>query len=54
MKKVIFKSVAKVKQGRKMVSKIFEIIEHTDASDDMIKLRAMALNWQLISIEVSK
>jgi hypothetical protein len=51
MKKVIFKSVAKVKEGRKMIQKVFEIIEYTEADDAAIRLRAMAMNWQLISIE---
>lgn len=51
MKKVTFKSVAKVKQGRKMVEKTFEIVEYTEASLDNIKLRAMAMNWELVKVE---
>ncbi len=54
MKKVTFKSTTKVKQGRKMVQKTFEIVEYTEAADSAIQLRAMALNWQLVSIEPHK
>lgn len=49
MKKVTFKSHIKI--GNKI--KEYHIIEYTDASDDMIKLRAMALNWSLLSIELN-
>lgn len=50
MKKVTFKSIAKI--GKKI--KEYTIVEYTEASEDAIKLRAMALNWQLVSIELGK
>jgi hypothetical protein len=54
MKKVTFKSIVKVKVGRKMVQKEFINIEYTEADDQAIRTRAMALNWQLVSIEPNK
>lgn len=50
MKKVTFKTIWKLKNELREDI----IIEYTEASDDMIKLRAMALNWILVSIEVVK
>ena len=47
---VTFKAVYKVKQGRKMVDKVSEFME-THKSESDAKLRAMALNWQIVKIE---
>jgi hypothetical protein len=51
MLKVTFQSQYQTKQGRKKVTKIsqWEEIIKTEAD---AKLRAMALNWQIIKIEV--
>jgi hypothetical protein len=50
MKKVTFTSTVKI--GKKL--KTFVNVEYTEASDDAIKLRALALNWTLVSIEYNK
>lgn len=50
MIKVTFRSEYKVKQGRKMVYKISEWTEEIKTEADA-KLRAMALNWQIVKIE---
>lgn len=52
MKKVTFKTQCKVKEGRKWVTKEFEVVEFTSADEQSIRLRAMALNWTLVKIEV--
>ena len=45
-----FKAVYKVKRGRKMIETVSEFMEmHKNESD--AKLRAMALNWQIVKIE---
>lgn len=54
MKKVTFKSI--IKSGGTLWSpkKIeeFVIVEYTEADDAAIRLRAMALNWEIIKIEI--
>ena len=54
MKRVTFKVKTKIKENRKWIEKTYTIVEYTDADDSAIRLRALALNWELISIEVSK
>lgn len=49
MKRVTFKSFYMIK-GQ---AKTSIIIEYTEASDSAIRLRALALNWQLIKIETN-
>ena len=49
--KVTFKSVYKAKEGRKWVQKESLIVETMSAVADY-KLRALALNWQIVSVEV--
>lgn len=48
MKKVTFKSTVKIGKAEKT----FTIVEYTEADDSAIRLRALALNWVLVSIEV--
>lgn len=48
--KVTFKSNYKTKEGRKWVEKTSTIVETMDANADY-KLRALALNWQVVSVE---
>lgn len=50
---VTFRSEYKVKQGRKWVSKVSEWTEQIKTESDA-RLRAMALNWQIVKMEVSK
>jgi hypothetical protein len=50
MKKVTFKS----RPGITGKNKIYTIVEYTQADDAAIRLRALALNWDLISIEPVK
>ncbi|MEZ0208842.1 MAG: hypothetical protein ACAH17_01540 [Candidatus Paceibacterota bacterium] len=50
--KVTFKSVYKAKEGRKWVEKTSLIVETMNATADY-KLRAMALNWQVVSVEAA-
>lgn len=50
MLKVTFQSTVKVKQGRKLITKTFQNVEEHKTEADA-KLRAMALNWQIVSIE---
>jgi hypothetical protein len=50
MFKVTFTKTVQVKQGRKMVSKTYENVE-THTSEANYRLRAMALNWQIKSVE---
>lgn len=52
MFKVTFKSTCKVKEGRKWVLKSFEWVEFIKTESDA-KLRAMALNWQIVRIEIA-
>lgn len=53
IKKVTFKATYPVRaKGQKPAFKTTEIVEMTEADDAAIRLRAMALNWQLVSIEV--
>lgn len=47
LKRVTF--LAKWKSGKKFKSKT--IVEYTNADVGMIRLRALALNWTLVSIE---
>ena len=53
MKKVTFKSVVKIggTPWNPKSTKTFEIIEYTEADESSIRLRAMALNWTVVSIE---
>lgn len=50
MFKVTFKASYKVKQGRKWVSKTSEWVEVIKTESDA-RLRALALNWEIIKIE---
>ena len=50
MLKVTFKSTYKVKEGRYWITKTSEWTEEIRSESDA-KLRAMALNWQIIKIE---
>ena len=51
MLNVTFKSTYQVKQGRKMVAKTSEWVEQIQ-DEASARLRAMALNWQIVNIEV--
>lgn len=50
MLKVTFRKTYQVKDGRKMVSKTSEWTEEIKTEADA-KLRAMALNWEIVCIE---
>lgn len=51
MLKVTFETRYKVKQGHKMVEKRSTIVEdHKNEAD--ARLRALALNWTVVSVEV--
>lgn len=50
MLKVTFKSEYKVKENRKWVTKISEWTEEIKTEADA-RLRALALNWQIVKIE---
>jgi hypothetical protein len=52
MLKVTFKKQYQVKEGRKWVSKISEWDEFIKNEADA-KLRAMALNWEIVKMVVS-
>lgn len=47
MKKVTFKSICKI--GKQ--TKEFTITEYTAATLSEIRIRALALNWNLVSVE---
>jgi len=49
MKKVTFKATYKI--GKE--TRTSEIVEYTQASDAEIRLRALALNWILVSVEAA-
>jgi len=52
MFKVTFQSQVKVKEGRKWVTKTFtNVEEHT--SEANYRLRALALNWSIVSVETT-
>jgi hypothetical protein len=48
--KVTFKTNFKIKEGRKWISKSSEIVEIM-ASDADYRLRALALNWEVVKVE---
>lgn len=50
MVKVTYRSSYKVKQGRKWVDKVSEWQESIK-DESSAKLRAMALNWQIVKME---
>lgn len=52
MVKVTYRSAYQVKQGRKMVQKVSEWTE-TAPDAAAAKLRAMALNWQIVKMEAA-
>lgn len=51
--KVVFKAECEVKEGRKWVKKSFEFTE-THKTEADARLRALALNWHIVSVEVSQ
>lgn len=51
MLKVTYRAQYPVKQGRKMVQKVSEWTEYVKTEADA-KLRAMALNWEIVKLEV--
>lgn len=53
MVKVTFKAECEVKEGRKWVKKSFEFTE-THKTEVDARLRALALNWHIVSVEVSQ
>lgn len=52
MKRVTFKKVWTKKEGRKLVTVISEWTEEVKTEADA-KLRAMALNWDIVKIEAA-
>lgn len=50
MLKVTFKKQYKVKEGRKWVLKVSQWDETIKTEDDA-RLRAMALNWEIVTME---
>jgi hypothetical protein len=51
MVQVTYRSAYKVKQGRKTIQKVSEWTEQAP-DEASAKLRAMALNWQIVKMEV--
>ena len=51
MRKVTYKTFAKVKEGRKLVEKTYTHVEYTEADDTAIRIRILAFNGQLVSVE---
>lgn len=52
MLKVTYKKTYQVKEGRKMVNKTSQWEEFIKTEADA-KLRAMALNWEIVKVEVT-